>query len=109
LLAELLDVPWADSVLGIFSAVYLNDTTTLDFMQVEDEFPMLHFCFRVDDADFDAILARLHARGIEYRSTVHGPTDMRFNRQVGGRGVYWNAPDGHQWEMLTASYARRLK
>ena len=20
--------------------------------------------------------------------------------------VYWNEPDGHQWEMLTVSYAR---
>jgi hypothetical protein len=20
--------------------------------------------------------------------------------------VYWNVPDGHQWEMLTVSYAR---
>ncbi|RYF57560.1 MAG: VOC family protein, partial [Comamonadaceae bacterium] len=25
----------------------------------------------------------------------------------GGRIVYWNEPDGHQWEMLTVSYARR--
>jgi hypothetical protein len=23
--------------------------------------------------------------------------------------VYWNEPDGHQWEMLTASYARQPK
>ncbi|MGI9026867.1 MAG: hypothetical protein ACR2GP_15055 [Burkholderiaceae bacterium] len=28
-------------------------------------------------------------------------------RQHGGSIVYWNEPDGHQWEMLTVSYARQ--
>ena len=32
--------------------------------------------------------------------------DMKVDTQFGGRGVYWNVPDGHQWEMLTVSYAR---
>jgi hypothetical protein len=31
---------------------------------------------------------------------------MDVDTQFGGRGVYWNDPDGHQWEMLTVSYAR---
>jgi hypothetical protein len=26
--------------------------------------------------------------------------------EYGGSMVYWNEPDGHQWEMLTVSYAR---
>jgi hypothetical protein len=33
--------------------------------------------------------------------------DMQVNAQLGN--VYWNEPDGHQWEMLTVSYARQLK
>jgi hypothetical protein len=33
-----------------------------------------------------------------------GPVDMQVNAQLGN--VYWNEPDGHQWEMLTVSYAR---
>jgi glutamine synthetase adenylyltransferase len=37
---------------------------------------------------------------------VLGPEDMAVNKQYGGRMVYWNEPDGHQWEMLTVSYAR---
>ena len=32
---------------------------------------------------------------------------MRINTEYGGRMVYWNEPDGHQWEMLTVSYARQ--
>ena len=32
--------------------------------------------------------------------------DQQVDTTHGGRIVYWNEPDGHQWEMLTASYAR---
>ncbi len=32
---------------------------------------------------------------------------MKVDTHHGGRGIYWNKPDGHQWEMLTASYARQ--
>jgi hypothetical protein len=42
-----------------------------------------------------------------YRSTPHGPVDMKINTQHGGRIVYWNKPDGHVWEALTVSYARQ--
>ena len=68
---------------------------------------MQHLCFRVDGPTFDAVLSRLESAGIPYRSNVHGPQDMQVNTSYGGRIVYWNDPDGHQWEMLTVSYARR--
>jgi catechol 2,3-dioxygenase-like lactoylglutathione lyase family enzyme len=68
---------------------------------------MIHYCFRVDQDDFDAILERIKAAGIPYRSSVHGPVDLRVDTRHGGSIVYWNEPDGHQWEMLTVSYARR--
>lgn len=41
------------------------------------------------------------------RGNVHGPVDFQVNTQQGGSIVYWNEPDGHQWEMLTVSYARQ--
>jgi catechol 2,3-dioxygenase-like lactoylglutathione lyase family enzyme len=106
LLGELLGVPWSASGIGPFSPVYLNDGLTLDFIRTDEVFPVEHFCFRVDDKEFDAILARIQAAGIEYRSTVRGPVDRKIDTQFGGRGIYWNVPDGHQWEMLTVSYAR---
>jgi catechol 2,3-dioxygenase-like lactoylglutathione lyase family enzyme len=106
-LGELLGVPWAQSGLGPFAPVYINDGLTLDFFETQEDFPVEHFCFRVSDAEFDAILGRLQAAGIPYRSLVRGPVDMKVDTQFGGRGVYWNVPDGHQWEMLTVSYARQ--
>ena len=105
-LGELLGVPWSESGMGPFSPVYLNDGLTLDFITTDEEFPVEHFCFRVADAEFDAILARIQAADIDYRSTVRGPVDRKVDTQFGGRGFYWNVPDGHQWEMLTVSYAR---
>ncbi len=108
-LGELLGVPWAPSGIGPFAPVYLNDGLTLDFIEAEGDFPVEHFCFRVDDAAFDAILARIQAAGIDYRSTVRGPVDHTVDTQFGGRGIYWNVPEGHQWEMLTVSYARQAR
>lgn len=73
LLAQLLDVPWAETSVGPFVPVYINDGLTLDFQETDEVFPVYHFCFRVSPQDFDAILGRIKAAGIEYRSTVHGP------------------------------------
>jgi catechol 2,3-dioxygenase-like lactoylglutathione lyase family enzyme len=107
MLAELLGVPWAETTLGPFSPVFINDGLTLDFQQTDEAYPIAHYCFRVSQDDFDAILTRLQAAGIPYRSRVTGPMDLKINKEYGGDMIYWNEPDGHQWEMLTVSYARQ--
>ena len=107
LLAELLGVPWSTTGVGPFAPVFVNDGLTLDFDEWTEPFPPTHYCFRVGEAEFDAILGRIKKKGIPYRSNVHGPVDHRVDTEHGGRIVYWNEPDGHQWEMLTVSYARQ--
>lgn len=107
LLGELLGVPWAETTLGGFAPVYINGSLTLDFQQTEEAYPIAHYCFRVSGQEFDAIRARLHDAGIQYRSSVRGPVDMKSNKEYGGDMIYWNEPDGHQWEILTVSYARQ--
>lgn len=106
-LAELLGVPHGPAQAGPFHEVYVNDGTTLDFQDTDEDYPVYHFCFRVDDATFDRILERVRKAGIPYRSDVRGPVDHAVSTRFGGRGFYWNEPDGHQWEVLTVSYARR--
>lgn len=106
-LADLLGVPCGPAREGPFFAVYINDGLTLDFIQTDEQFPIHHFCFRVEEKEFDDILARIQAAGIQYRSTVRGPADMQINTGYGGKMIYWNEPDGHQWEILTVSYARQ--
>ncbi len=103
-LAGLLDVPWQGSQ-GPFTPVYVNDTLTLDFADrahVESH----HYCFRVSDAEFDAIFGRIQAAHIPYRSSPLGENDMQINRRLGGKNLYWQDGDGHLWEILTVSYAR---
>lgn len=107
LLAELLGVSWAEKSIGPFSPVYVNSGLTLDFQETDEDFPIYHFCFRVTEDEFDAILERIKAAEIKYRSTLRGGMDMQINTKFGGRMIYWNEPDGHQWEMLTVSYARQ--
>ena len=104
LLAELLDVPWAESQ-GSFTPVYVNDTLTLDFAD-RDEFKGHHFCFRVSDKAFDAILGRIQTRRIPYRGHPRGDNDRQINLRLGGRNLYRDDADGHLWEILTVSYAR---
>src|ERR1051325_9554105 len=94
-LAELLDVPWAQSQ-GSFTPVYVNESLTLDFADRE-RFEGHHFCFRVSDEHFDAIFARLRARGITYRSHPRGDNDMKINQRLGGKNLYWDDADGHLW------------
>ena len=107
LLADLLGVPWSPTSVGPFAAVFVNDGLTFDFDQWPEPIPLIHYCFRVRQDEFDAILARIRAAGIDYRSAVHGPVDHAVDTAHGGSIVYWNEPDGHQWEMLTVSYARQ--
>lgn len=107
LLADLLGVPWSETGVGPFAPVFVNDHLTLDFDEWTEPIPAIHFCFRVSEDDFNAVLQRIKVSGIPYRSNVHGPVDFKIDTQHGGSIVYWNEPDGHMWEMLTVSYARQ--
>jgi len=109
MLADLLGVRSAPAQLGPFHSVYVNGGLTLDFVDSEEAFPIHHYCFRVSEEEFDRIFSRIKAANIPYRSTPHGPMDMKINTDHGGRIVYWTEPDGHYWEILTVSYARRVE
>jgi catechol 2,3-dioxygenase-like lactoylglutathione lyase family enzyme len=108
LLADLLGVRCGPAAAGPFFAVYVNDGLTLDFIETNEPFPVQHLCFRVDEEDFDRILSKIQAAGIGYRSDVRGPFNQKINTDYGGKMIYWNEPEGHQWEILTVSYAREV-
>jgi hypothetical protein len=84
LLATILGVPWErTTAVGPFSPVYVNDGLTFDFAQADGPFPLLHYCFRVSESEFDAILARLQAKRIPYRSKPMGAADMTIDTHHG--------------------------
>jgi len=84
-----------------FAPVRVNDSLTLDFDD-DDDFEPHHYAFRVSEAEFDDIFARIENEGIAYGSGPRSADDMRINRRRGGRGVYFHDQDGHLLEILTA-------
>ena len=78
----------------------------LNFDSFQKYFYFLQYDPRAD-AEFDQIFARVEAAGIKYRSSPRGPDDLTLNTRLGGRNFYWTDKDGHIWEVLTVSYARR--
>jgi catechol 2,3-dioxygenase-like lactoylglutathione lyase family enzyme len=105
-LGELLGLPWEEAR-GEFAQVFVNDTLTVDFIQRDGPFESHHYCFSLSDSEFDAVFARIQERGLEFRSGPRGPVDNKINNRNGGKNLYWFDPDGHNWEILTVSYARQ--
>ena len=88
---------------GYFTQVRVNEALTLDFADDPDVGGGFghHYAFHVSDAEFDAIFARVKAKGIPYGSGPFSHTDGRINRRRGGRGFYFEDLSGHLLEVMT--------
>ena len=84
-----------------FAPVRLNETLVLDFDTCA-AFEPHHYAFKVSDAEFDAIFARVKDRSLAFGSGPRSPDDGAINHRNGGRGFYFRNPDGHLLEVLTA-------
>jgi len=89
---------------GFFMAVELADGVVVNFAEPGGDFPGQHYAFLVDDDTFDGIMERLRARGIQYWADPRGQQLNQINTNHGGRGVYFDDPDGHHLEALTRRY-----
>lgn len=86
---------------GHFAQVQVNDSLTLDFADEPEVGRSEHYAFHVSDAEFEAIFERVKARGLTYGSGPHNRTDGRLYIRRGGRGFYFDDPDGHILEVMT--------
>ncbi len=86
---------------GPFVPVRVNHDLTLDFDD-RHEFQFGHYGFLVDDATFDAVLARLEGSTIDFGSGLGIGKDHHINHLGGGRGVYVREPSRHRYELFTA-------
>lgn len=84
-----------------FAPLKVNDTLTLDFDN-RDSFEPHHYAFKVSEAEFDQIFARVRDEGLVYGSGPRSLDDMTINHRRGGRGFYFRDPNGHVLEVLTA-------
>ena len=97
--ADIFGLPY-NGFKGHFAPVQVNTDLTLDFDNATS-FDQHHYAFHVDDATFDAILARVQAAGIVYGSDPWHTENRELNKWNGGRGFYFRDPDGHLLELLT--------
>lgn len=89
---------------GPFWAVTLDNGVTLDFQDSDDAMPIEHYAFLVSESDFDAIFERIRERRLLYWADPAHRQPFEINRNDGGRGVYWNDPNGHYLEIITRPY-----
>ncbi|WP_224366785.1 VOC family protein [Hyalangium versicolor] len=104
-MAEVLGLP-APRRAGFFHVVDLADDASIDYAESGVDFQGHHVAFLVDDAEFDAILGRIQERGIAYWADPRKARPGQINHLHGGRGVYFEDPDGNYLECITAPYSK---
>jgi catechol 2,3-dioxygenase-like lactoylglutathione lyase family enzyme len=85
---------------GYFAPVRVNRSLTLLFDE-DSKFESHHLAFHVTGREFDAILRRIKKAGIVFGSAPWSLDDGKLNNWGGGRGVYFEDPNGHVLELMT--------
>lgn len=90
---------------GPFIPVEIPNGVTLDYYE-GDGGPSVpqHYAFLVSEDEFDAIFGRIKERGLTYWADPYHQRQNEINTNDGGRGVYWDDPDGHKLEIITRAY-----
>src|SRR6185437_16213689 len=60
--------------------------------------------FLVEESDFDAIFERIRARKLAYWADPGQTQPNQINHRDGGRGLYFEDPNGHFLEIITRPY-----
>ncbi|MBX3198529.1 MAG: VOC family protein [Labilithrix sp.] len=102
-LAEMLGLP-APVPFGPFVTVKADNDVTLDFLESPDEIRPAHYAFLVSEEEFDDVFERIRARGLRYWADPHHHEPSTINERDGGRGLYFEDPNGHNLEILTRPY-----
>lgn len=102
-MAEMLGLP--DPVpFAHFMVIPLDNGVSMDFMEKEGPIALQHYAFLVDDAKFDAGMTKIAEKGLTYWADPARSRPNEINRHWGGRGVYFEDPNGHFLELITKPY-----
>ena len=102
-LAEILGVARPTSY-GPFRVLTLANGVSLDFADDHGAPHSQHYAFMVSDEEFTAIHQRIVDRGLPFWADPFHSREGEINTNDGGRGLYWNGPDGHNLEIITVPY-----
>ena len=98
--ATLFDLP-EPVAWGPFLSVTLEHGVVLQFAAPGIEIQPQHYAFLVTEEEFDVIYQRLLDADLEHWADPQCSQPGTFNRNFGGRGVYFRDPAGHGLEVLT--------
>ncbi len=102
-LAEILGLS-TPAPFGPFMMVQADNEVTLDFIDSGGEIVSQHYAFLVSDGEFDEIFGRIRERELSYWADPYHREPGEINTRDGGRGLYFDDPDGHNLEILTRPY-----
>jgi catechol 2,3-dioxygenase-like lactoylglutathione lyase family enzyme len=102
-LTEILGLP-DPAKYGPFLVVELENGASLDFDETDGEITRQHYAFLISEDEFDVIYGRIRERGLDHWADPFKSRPGEINRNDGGRGVYWEDPDGHLLEVITRPY-----
>jgi catechol 2,3-dioxygenase-like lactoylglutathione lyase family enzyme len=89
---------------GHFLVVEADNDVSLDFSETSEDVAPQHYAFLVGEPEFDAAFARIREQGLDYWADPRQTRRGEINRRDGGRGLYFQDPDGHLMEILTRPY-----
>ena len=102
-LAEILGLP-APRRWGPFQVVTTDNGTNIDFMDAEGKITSQHYAFLVSESEFDGIFDRVRERSLPYWADPAQSQAGEINHRDGGRGFYFEDPNGHFLEVITRPY-----
>ena len=102
-LADILGRP-APTPFGPFRVVELDNGVSLDFHDRDGEITSEHYAFLIGDDEFDSTFARVRTTNLTYWADPGQLHPNEINRNDGGRGFYFEDPDGHLLEVITRPY-----
>lgn len=89
---------------GPFIPVEIPNAVTLDYMDSPGTITPQHYAFLVSEDDFDTIFGRIREAGLTYWADPYHRRAGEINHNDGGRGTYFEDPNGHNLEILTRPY-----
>ena len=97
--------PSSPEALGApFQMVVTENGTNLDYMDTDGEITPQHYAFLISEAEFDEIFGRIRDRKLPYWADPGRRQLGEINHHDGGRGVYFEDPNGHLLEIITRPY-----
>ena len=102
-MAEMLGLP-DPAPFGPFMGVETENGVALDFLTHTGEITPQHYAFLITEEEFDQIFGRIQERELRYWADPHRNHLQQIKHNDGGRGVYFEHPDGHLLEIITRPY-----